>query len=191
MGEIEVKVRVTDDVLPGHTFMPFHYADAPVNKLTIPHLDPIGKTPGLKITPVKIDPLVTQFDDLHPEGVVTQKDNVLAVLIYNCMLRFGWGGKDINIGDDHHSMKFEKTDLPGREIFLELERIECFLDVKSVYSDGPRHRLRLDMDEFVTDNLETTNMRLLMKKVHNILTELLASPEAREAVEGKEDGRGE
>ena len=50
--------RVVDTVLPGHVFVPFHYSEAPVNFLTIPHLDPIGKTPGLKITPVKIDPMV-------------------------------------------------------------------------------------------------------------------------------------
>jgi len=171
MGEINVKAVVTEDTMPGHVFVPFNFPEAPVNFLTIPHLDPIGKTPGLKVTPVKVDPVVSGFWDIHPDGVVSQKDNILAVLIYNCMLRFGWTGDKIQIGDDDHKMEFVKEDKEGKTITIELERIECFLDIKAKMKGGSTIKKRLDMDDFVTDTLETRNTKILIKTVHNLIQE--------------------
>ncbi len=171
MGEVEVKAKVTPDILPGHVFIPFHYPEAPVNFLTIPHLDPIGKTPGLKITPVKLDPVVSGLEELHPEGVVVQKDNILAVLLYNCMFRFGWTGEEINIGHDHHNMTFVKKDFPRKGIKIDLKRIECFLEIKSEIDGNVMYKKRIDMDAFVTDTLETKNTKLLMKIVNMIINQ--------------------
>jgi len=39
---------------PGTAFMPFHFADAPANRLTGHALDPTSKIPGLKTTPVSV-----------------------------------------------------------------------------------------------------------------------------------------
>jgi len=168
MGAIEVKARLTDDVKSGHCFVPFHYSDAPVNMLTIPNLDPIGKTPGLKVTPVKLEPVVSGFGEFHPEGVVSQKDNILAVLLYNCMLRYGWTGEKIDLGNDAHNLTFVKVDKPDHKMVLDLERIECFLDIKAHFGDGNMHK-RIDMDDYVSDTLETRNTRQLMKLVYTII----------------------
>lgn len=53
-GEIEVQARVSDIVPRGVVFMPFHYSEAPVNRITNPHLDPKARIPELKVTAVKI-----------------------------------------------------------------------------------------------------------------------------------------
>jgi len=47
-GAIEVKVRSDRDVPENMVFMPFCYAEAAVNLLTNPALDPFGKIPEFK-----------------------------------------------------------------------------------------------------------------------------------------------
>jgi formate dehydrogenase major subunit len=37
--------------------MPFHFAEAPANRLTGTHLDPTAKIPGLKVTAVRVTKL--------------------------------------------------------------------------------------------------------------------------------------
>ena len=93
------------------------------------------------------------------------------------MLRFGWIGEKIVIGDDVHTMSFIKTDMPDASLKMDLERIECFLDVKANIEGMGSAKKRLDLDEFVSDNLETMNMRVLMKRIHGILTQVTAKPE--------------
>ncbi len=53
-GSLEVKAKITDMVMEGILFMPFHYYEAPANKITNPTLDPIAKIPELKVTAVKL-----------------------------------------------------------------------------------------------------------------------------------------
>ncbi|MEM3900181.1 MAG: formate dehydrogenase subunit alpha [Thermoplasmata archaeon] len=53
-GEIETIARVTNNVVKGVLFMPFHYYESPVNKITNPNIDPVARIPELKVTPVKI-----------------------------------------------------------------------------------------------------------------------------------------
>ncbi len=53
-GEVEVQARISDNVPRGIVFMPFHYSEAPVNRITNPHLDPKARIPELKVTAVKI-----------------------------------------------------------------------------------------------------------------------------------------
>jgi predicted molibdopterin-dependent oxidoreductase YjgC len=48
-GEIALKARVTDWIMPGVIFIPFHYAEAAANRLTNPALDPIAKIPEFKV----------------------------------------------------------------------------------------------------------------------------------------------
>jgi predicted molibdopterin-dependent oxidoreductase YjgC len=40
---------------PGVVFMPFHFAEAAANKLTIAALDPTGKIPQLKVCAVRLE----------------------------------------------------------------------------------------------------------------------------------------
>lgn len=54
-GEIETFVLESGKVAKGSTFMPFHFAEAAVNKLTLDDLDPVAKIPELKVCAVKIE----------------------------------------------------------------------------------------------------------------------------------------
>ncbi len=54
-GEINAKAQVSDKVLNGTVFIPFHYADAAANFLTIGALDPVAKIPEYKVCAVKIE----------------------------------------------------------------------------------------------------------------------------------------
>jgi len=54
-GSIEPLAWVTDRVSPGLVFMPFHYAEAPANRLTNTVLDPIAKIPELKVAAVSVE----------------------------------------------------------------------------------------------------------------------------------------
>ncbi len=54
-GEIETRVMLTNRVEKGVVFMPFHFEEANVNKLTNPAFDPIAKIPELKVCAVKLE----------------------------------------------------------------------------------------------------------------------------------------
>ncbi len=54
-GEIVSAAKVSDTIPPGTLFMPWHFEEAPANKLTIASLDPISKIPSLKVCSVKIE----------------------------------------------------------------------------------------------------------------------------------------
>jgi formate dehydrogenase alpha subunit len=54
-GIIEPVVWVTDRVSEGLVFMPFHYAEAPANRLTNTALDPVSKIPELKVAAVRLE----------------------------------------------------------------------------------------------------------------------------------------
>lgn len=55
-GSIVLCARVTDKATPGVVFVPFHFAEAAANTLTIDALDPQAKIPEYKICAVKIEP---------------------------------------------------------------------------------------------------------------------------------------
>ena len=54
-GEIELQARVTPRIRPGVVFIPFHFAEAAANVLTISELDPVSKIPELKVCAVKVE----------------------------------------------------------------------------------------------------------------------------------------
>jgi predicted molibdopterin-dependent oxidoreductase YjgC len=56
-GEIVIKAKVTDKVPLKTVFIPFHFAEAAANKLTIAALDPKAKIPELKVCAVKLENL--------------------------------------------------------------------------------------------------------------------------------------
>jgi formate dehydrogenase major subunit len=55
-GAIELKARIDGAVPPGLIFIPFAYAEAAANILTIPQLDPFGKIPEFKYCAAKVEP---------------------------------------------------------------------------------------------------------------------------------------
>jgi predicted molibdopterin-dependent oxidoreductase YjgC len=52
-----VPVRVTATVRPGEVFMPFHYDELCVNRLTVDEFDPISREPNYKQSAVHIEPM--------------------------------------------------------------------------------------------------------------------------------------
>ena len=56
-GAITLELKVTDKSPKGVLFIPFHFADAPANKLTKDLRDPVAKIPDFKISAVKIKKL--------------------------------------------------------------------------------------------------------------------------------------
>jgi len=59
-GEITVKARVTDKVSSGQVFMPIHFAESPVNKLTSNIMDTESGVPALKSTPCSISKIAQE-----------------------------------------------------------------------------------------------------------------------------------
>jgi formate dehydrogenase alpha subunit len=54
-GEIVLDADVTDRVKPGEVFIPFHFAEAPVNVLTNDAVDPVSRIPELKLCAVRLE----------------------------------------------------------------------------------------------------------------------------------------
>lgn len=54
-GEIDTRLRVSEEVLPGDLFMPFHYSESPVNRLTRDELDPHSKIAPFKLTACRVE----------------------------------------------------------------------------------------------------------------------------------------
>ena len=53
-GEISIHAKCSSKVAAGSIFVPFHFAEAAANKLTLANLDPIAKIPELKVCAVNI-----------------------------------------------------------------------------------------------------------------------------------------
>ncbi len=54
-GAIEAKARISDKAVNGTIFIPFHYAEAAANVLTLSAMDPIAKIPEFKVCAVRIE----------------------------------------------------------------------------------------------------------------------------------------
>jgi formate dehydrogenase major subunit len=53
-GEIELRVRVGDDVPPGMAFVPFHFNGSQANRLTTSAFDPACRMPAFKLCAVAL-----------------------------------------------------------------------------------------------------------------------------------------
>ncbi|CAH6903277.1 Formate dehydrogenase-O, major subunit [Vibrio chagasii] len=56
-GEIEIAAFVTKRMQQGVVFIPFHFVESPVNRLTTTATDPHAKIPEFKVAAVRIDPI--------------------------------------------------------------------------------------------------------------------------------------
>ncbi len=54
-GSIETQVRIADEVLEGELFMPWHFTEAQVNRLTRDELDPYSRIAPFKISAVRVE----------------------------------------------------------------------------------------------------------------------------------------
>ena len=54
-GQIVTQLKLSDEVLPGELFMPFHYGESPVNRLTRDVLDPLSKIAPFKLTACRVE----------------------------------------------------------------------------------------------------------------------------------------
>ena len=54
-GEITAKAQISPKAVPGTVFVPFHFAEAAANLLTIAALDPVSKIPEYKVCAVQIE----------------------------------------------------------------------------------------------------------------------------------------
>jgi predicted molibdopterin-dependent oxidoreductase YjgC len=54
-GTITAKARITEKAVQGTIFVPFHFAEAAVNKLTHSQVDPVAKIPGFKVCAVMVE----------------------------------------------------------------------------------------------------------------------------------------
>ena len=59
-GEIEIAAFVTKRMQKGVVFIPFHFVESPVNRLTTTATDPHAKIPEFKVAAVKIEPVFTE-----------------------------------------------------------------------------------------------------------------------------------
>lgn len=57
-GRIEIAAEVTANIGVGTIFVPFHFAEAPANRLTIGAVDPIAKIPEFKVCAARIEKLI-------------------------------------------------------------------------------------------------------------------------------------
>ncbi|MEW5845956.1 MAG: formate dehydrogenase subunit alpha [Bacteroidota bacterium] len=55
-GTLETQVRIADEVLEGELFMPWHFTEAQVNRLTRDELDPYSRIAPFKISAVRVEP---------------------------------------------------------------------------------------------------------------------------------------
>ena len=56
-GELETIVRISDEVLEGEVFMPWHFNESQVNRLTRDELDPYSRIAPFKLSAVRISRL--------------------------------------------------------------------------------------------------------------------------------------
>jgi predicted molibdopterin-dependent oxidoreductase YjgC len=54
-GSMTAKVKIADVVAKGMAFVPFHFAEAAANNLTIAALDALAKIPKCKVCPVRVE----------------------------------------------------------------------------------------------------------------------------------------
>jgi len=56
-GEVKVRATISDRVQVGTIFMPYHYAEVPINNLTLNHLDKLSRSPQYKACAIKVEVL--------------------------------------------------------------------------------------------------------------------------------------
>ena len=56
-GDVKVRATISDRVQVGTVFMPYHFAEVPINNLTMNHLDKLSRSPQYKACAIKVEVL--------------------------------------------------------------------------------------------------------------------------------------
>ncbi|MFP3984345.1 MAG: molybdopterin oxidoreductase family protein, partial [Desulfurivibrionaceae bacterium] len=54
-GTVNIRARLTERSQPGTVFVPYHFAEAPINLLTFNHLDRLSRSPEYKVCAIKVE----------------------------------------------------------------------------------------------------------------------------------------
>ncbi|MFX0050032.1 MAG: formate dehydrogenase subunit alpha [Candidatus Hodarchaeota archaeon] len=177
LGSIKVKAKISTDIIRGHVFVPFHYSETLVNKLTDSAVDPLGQTPCFKVIPVilrlaSLKPSLDQEgkDDESPE---IRESKLLSVSIYESMIKQGYvpiaGGT--YFGAKMHRMSFklnekDKIDITIKPIYMKIEL--DFTTPKGNYQHI------LSVPDITIDQITINNLR---KAIGRVCTKIINSLE--------------
>ena len=56
-GSIKIRAKITERSQEGTVFVPYHFAEAPVNLLTLNSLDRLSRSPEYKVCSIKVEAL--------------------------------------------------------------------------------------------------------------------------------------
>lgn len=73
---VELLVKVTETVREGNCFVPFHFGEKLINRLTIDEFDPYSFEPNFKQCAVQI------MSEQVPEGIVIEEQEIAGELAY-------------------------------------------------------------------------------------------------------------
>ncbi len=71
-GSIRIRAKVTDNSQEGTVFVPYHFVEAPVNRLTLNALDRLSRSPQYKICAVRIENLGADPDNKEKRAILTE-----------------------------------------------------------------------------------------------------------------------
>jgi NADH:ubiquinone oxidoreductase subunit E/formylmethanofuran dehydrogenase subunit D len=83
-GEITAEAHVSDTIMEGTVFIPFHFARNAANRLTNAALDPVCKIPELKVCAVRLTPTSEKPEVRHKWGQLDIKQNVKEIIDRFC-----------------------------------------------------------------------------------------------------------
>ena len=164
LGSITVKAKITDDIIKGHVFVPWHYSDALVNKLADSAVDPLGQTPCFKVIPVTLKlstpklRIVDQPDQIEDESFSIKVARLFAVDIYESMVKQGYApigrGTYFGVKTQRITFKLNKKD----KLEIRVEPKDNTLDLEfSTLNRSYTHSL--PFSEITEDEITIINLR--------------------------------
>ncbi|UCG02234.1 MAG: formate dehydrogenase subunit alpha [Candidatus Heimdallarchaeota archaeon] len=164
LGSITVKAKVTDDIIKGHVFVPWHYSDALVNKLADSAVDPLGQTPCFKVIPVTLKLstpklcIIDQPDQIEDESFSIKVARLFAVDIYESMVKQGYApiGSGTYFGAKTQRITFKLNKKDKLEIRVEPKNSTLDLEF-STPKNSYTHSL--PFSEITEDDVTIINLR--------------------------------
>jgi formate dehydrogenase alpha subunit len=164
LGSITVKAKITDDIIKGHVFVPWHYSDALVNKLADSAVDPLGQTPCFKVIPVTLKlstpklRIVDQPDQIEEESFSIKVARLFAVDIYESMVKQGYApiGSGTYFGVKTQRITFRLNNKDKLEIRVEPKDNTLDLEFSTL---NRSYTHSLPFSEITEDEITIINLR--------------------------------
>ncbi|MFX0087368.1 MAG: formate dehydrogenase subunit alpha, partial [Candidatus Hodarchaeota archaeon] len=128
LGSITVKARISTNIIRGHVFVPFHYADTLVNKLADSAVDPLGQTPCFKVIPIILRLATTKLAKFEQpvkedDPFAVREARLFSVFIYESMIKQGYIpiASGTYFGTKTHKMAFRLDEKEKLEINVATE----------------------------------------------------------------------